>query len=98
MTSRYCAICKIDGRTTRLYKGLCCLHGSLWTFYVSCKEIRLQRDELLAAARTVHDTFVKDEARGYRSRDRQYAIAILGPAITKADSDSAPRKDSAKNA
>lgn len=32
-------------------------------------------------AKTVLDTFEKDEAQGYRSRDRQFAIDLLRPAI-----------------
>jgi hypothetical protein len=38
---------------------------------------RLKRLE--KAARTVLETFQKDEAQGYRSRERQYAIDMLGP-------------------
>lgn len=34
-----------------------------------------------SAAQCVYDTFVKDEAAGYRSRDRQFAIEILGQAL-----------------
>jgi hypothetical protein len=30
---------------------------------------------------TVYDTFVNDEAQGYRSRDRQFAIDLLGRAL-----------------
>lgn len=33
------------------------------------------------AAQTVLETFSKDEAQGYRSRDRQYAISILKKAL-----------------
>jgi hypothetical protein len=33
------------------------------------------------AVETVLETFRKDEAQGYRSRDRQYAISILGKAL-----------------
>lgn len=32
-------------------------------------------------AKTVLDTFEKDEAQGARSRDRQFAIELLRPAI-----------------
>jgi hypothetical protein len=38
---------------------------------------RLRRLE--KSARIVVKTFQKDEAQGYRSRDRQYAIDMLGP-------------------
>lgn len=34
------------------------------------------------AIRFVHDTFVRDEAAGYRSRDRQFAIEVLRAALT----------------
>lgn len=34
-----------------------------------------------AAARTVLETFEKDEAQGYRSKDREYAIAIIRGAM-----------------
>jgi len=43
---------------------------------------RAARERLETAARTVHDTFVSDESAGYKSRDRQYAIAILGAALS----------------
>jgi hypothetical protein len=38
----------------------------------------LSSDALLVAVRTVYDKFLEDERQGYRSRDRQYAIEILG--------------------
>lgn len=34
------------------------------------------------AAQTVFDTFSRDEAQGFRSKDRQFAIEILGAALT----------------
>ena len=40
---------------------------------------RLQRVEHMA--RCVLETFRKDEAQGYRSRDRQFAIELLGKFI-----------------
>lgn len=39
------------------------------------------RRAVIEAARHVLDTFRKDEAQGYRSKDRQFAIAILGKAF-----------------
>jgi hypothetical protein len=38
------------------------------------------------AVETVLKTFRADEAQGYRSRDRQYAIDILGKALEQATS------------
>lgn len=40
-----------------------------------------QSFNLRGAAQTVYDTFVKDEAAGYRSRDRQFAIDLLGKGL-----------------
>lgn len=40
-----------------------------------------QQDGVREAAQHVLDTFRKDEAQGYRSKDRQFAIAILGKAF-----------------
>jgi len=40
--------------------------------------------ELENAVRKVVDTFKRDEADGYRSRSREYAITILEPALTAA--------------
>ena len=37
--------------------------------------------ELRTAAETVVQRFTADEAQGYRSRDRQYAIEVLGRAL-----------------
>jgi len=37
---------------------------------------------LREAAQCVLDTFSKDEAQGYRSKDRQFAISVLGSALS----------------
>lgn len=42
---------------------------------------RLQKIE--AAAKTVVETFRKDEAQGYRSRDRRYAIEMFRPYLNE---------------
>lgn len=39
------------------------------------------REGLLGAARRVVDTFTRDEAQGYRSKDRQFAIEVLSAAL-----------------
>lgn len=39
--------------------------------------------DLIAAVKTVLETFEKDEAQGFRSRDRQYAITILRAALPR---------------
>jgi hypothetical protein len=36
---------------------------------------------LYKAAKLVHDTFIQDVAQGYQSKDRQFAIEILGAAL-----------------
>lgn len=38
---------------------------------------------VIERARKVHANFVKSEAQGFRSRDRQYAIDLLGPVLAK---------------
>lgn len=43
------------------------------------------QQELHEAARRVFETFMRDEQQGYRSRDRQFAIEVLGPALNVAD-------------
>lgn len=40
--------------------------------------LRSEVNRLRFAITTVLDTFKKDEADGYRSRDRQHAIEVLG--------------------
>lgn len=42
-----------------------------------------QIEALEKAARIIFDAFTKDEAQGYRSKDRQYVIDILGPVLEK---------------
>jgi hypothetical protein len=44
------------------------------------------------AARFVYDNFVRDEADGYRSRDRQFAIEVLGKAFSEARADTGARQ------
>lgn len=44
---------------------------------LSTEKVRLLYDY----AKTVLETFEKDEARGYRSRDRQFAIDLLRKAL-----------------
>lgn len=39
-------------------------------------------ERVVAAAETVLKTFETDEAQGFRSRDRQYAITILRAALS----------------
>lgn len=53
-------------------------------------------ETLLRAVRTVYDTFVRDEAQGYRSKDRQFAIDVLGPALA-AHSGEKPQTDEEKS-
>lgn len=40
---------------------------------------------VVVAARTILETFRKDEAQGYRSRDRQFAIELLSMAFPQGD-------------
>ncbi len=44
-----------------------------------------QTDGVLVAAKLVLDTFEKDEAQGFRSRDRQFAIDILNRALSRSE-------------
>lgn len=46
-------------------------------------EVKRSR-EVETAARVVRDTFERSEDAGYRSRDRQFAISILGRALQSA--------------
>jgi hypothetical protein len=48
-----------------------------WLTSEDAAELKADRDKLLAAIIHVCETFEKDEAQGYRSKDRQFAIAIL---------------------
>jgi hypothetical protein len=50
---------------------------------------------LREAAKLVFDKFVRDEADGYRSRDRQFAIDILGRVLTALPPAAAPAKEKA---
>lgn len=75
----------------------CAVHNQRISYYYLCGVYRLGReqaearvDRLTAALRAVHDTFVKDEAQGYQSRDRQFAIEILGAALAPADPEPKP--------
>jgi hypothetical protein len=43
----------------------------------ACKELAKEIERLREAIKVVVETFEKDEAQGYRSRDRRYAIDIL---------------------
>jgi hypothetical protein len=52
------------------------------TVYVSPEREIERLRPIAAAAKYIHDRFVKDEADGYRSRDRQFAIEILGKALS----------------
>lgn len=36
---------------------------------------------LIFAARTVHDTFKRDLDRGYKTRDKEFAVDLLGKAL-----------------
>jgi hypothetical protein len=46
-----------------------------------CYEGKIER--LREAAKLVVATFEKDEAQGFRSRDRQFAISILRAALSR---------------
>ena len=43
--------------------------------------LRDERDELMEAAQHVHDSFAKDIAQGYKTRDKQFAVDVLGRAL-----------------
>lgn len=43
---------------------------------------------LLFAARTVHDTFKRDLEQGFKTRDKVYAIDLLGKALVEDDAKS----------
>lgn len=53
--------------------------------------IQVERMALLQAnAQAVVDTFSKDEAQGYRSRDRQFALSLLQPILLTLTSTKSP--------
>jgi hypothetical protein len=43
--------------------------------------LRAELEQLQQAVKAVVETFSRDEAQGFRSRDRQFAIEILGAAL-----------------
>ena len=57
---------------------------TLLTYEEQAQRIRLLKAEvarLRTAAQTVHDTFKRDLEQGFQTRDKQYAVAILGAAL-----------------
>ena len=49
--------------------------------YAAEAKVRRLREGIAA----VVDTFARDEAQGYRSKDRQFAIEVLRPLISEID-------------
>ena len=74
------------------YKGDGNVEGVKWLSAQLAAE-RASRAQMVEASKFVRDKFAQDEAQGYRSRDRQFVIEILGAALASVPSDEANRKD-----
>jgi Mg-chelatase subunit ChlI len=62
----------------------------------ACRAERAQIAQVVTAAQQVVDTFKRDEAAGYRSRDRQFAIEVLSQALLPAPPAAPPPEHVAK--
>lgn len=47
------------------------------------ERLREQHDRLKNALQTIHDTFARDHAQGFKTRDKQFAIDVAWPVLCR---------------
>lgn len=72
-----CTICGAHGKAKPDLKhdGLCALSST------AGRDLLARMERMKAAVETVIGKFKQDQAQGYRSKDRTYAIEVLGAAL-----------------